>query len=103
MAKDGCHAVSREMSYELSQIQLGVSVKGGAEAMVHAARILISSKIELDDPNAIVKVDIMSAFNSARHDHVLPTCLDRTPVIAKLAFLVYSKSSSVIVSGHSIT
>ena len=46
---------------------------------------------------------MMNAFNSVRRDHVLQTCLDRTPEIAKLAFLAYSKPSSVIASGHSIT
>ena len=45
----------------------------------------------------------MNAFNSVRRDHVLQTCMDRTLEIAKLSFLVYSKPSSVIASGHSIT
>ena len=36
-------------------------------------------------------------------DHVLQTSLDRTPEITKLSFLAYSKLSSVIASGHSIT
>ena len=45
---------------------------------------------------------MMNAFNSVRHDHVLQTCLDRTPEIAKLSFLVYCKQSSVIASGYSI-
>ena len=45
----------------------------------------------------------MNAFNSVRRDHVLQTCLDRTPKIAKLSSLAYSKPSSVIASGHSIT
>ena len=45
----------------------------------------------------------MNAFNSVRRDHVLQTCLDRTPEIAKLSFLAYNKPSSVIASGHSIS
>ena len=44
-----------------------------------------------------------NAFDSVRHDQVLQTCLDHTPEIAKPVFLTYSKSSSVTVSGHSIT
>ena len=51
----------------------------------------------------IVKLDMMNAFNSVRRDHVLQTCLDRTPEIAKLSFLAYSKPSLVIASAHSIT
>ena len=98
----GCHAVSRAVSYELSSIQLGCSVIGGSEAAVYAARKFISNKIDRHDPKVIVKLYMKNAFNSDRRDHVSQICLDRTPEIAKLAFLAYSKSSSVIASGHSI-
>ena len=91
------------MSHELFPIQLGVSVKGGAEAAVHAVFKFIINNIDSNDPKIIVKLDTMNAFNSVRRDHVLQTCLDRTPVIDKLSFLAYSKPSSVIASGHSIT
>ena len=102
-AKVGCYAVSRAVSHELLPIQLGVSVKGGAEAAVHAVRTFITNNIDSSDHKVIVKLDMMNAFNSVRRDHVLQTCLDRTPEIAKLSFLAYSKPSSVIASGHSIT
>ena len=38
-----------------------------------------------------------------RSDHVLQTCLDSTPEIAKLSFIAYSKPSIVTASGHSMT
>ena len=44
-----------------------------------------------------------NAFNSVLRGHVLQTCLGRTPEIARLAFLAYSKSSSIIVFRHTIT
>ena len=99
-AKIGCYAVSRAVSHELLPIQLGVSVMGGAEAAVHAVRTFITNNIDSSDHKIIVKLDTM---NSVRRDHVLPTCLHRTPEIAKLSFLAYSKPSSVIASGHSTT
>ena len=102
-AKVGCYAVSRAVSHELLPIQLGVSVKGGAEAAVHAVRTFITNNIDSNDHKVIVKLDMMNAFNSVRRDHVLQTCLDRTSEIAKVSFLAYSKPSSVIASGHSIT
>ena len=102
-AKVWCYAVSRAVSHELLSIQLGVSVKGGAEAAVHAVRTFITTNIDSSDNKVIVKLDMMNAFNSVRRDHVLQTCLDRTPEIAKLSILAYSKTSSVIASGHSIT
>ena len=49
MAKVGLHTVSRTMLYESSTIQLGISVKGGAEVAVHAVCKSISNKIDLDD------------------------------------------------------
>ena len=102
-AKVGCYAVSRAMSHELLPIQLGVSVKGGAEAAVHVVRTFITNNIDSNDRKVIVKLDMMNAFNSVPRDHVLQTYLDRTPEIVKLSFLAYSKPSSVIASGHSIT
>ena len=56
-----------------------------------------------NDHEVIVKLHTMNAFNSVLRDHVLLTWLDRTPEIAKLSFLAYSKPLSVIASGHSIT
>ena len=102
-AKVGCFAVSRAVSHELLPIQLGVSVKGGAEAAVHAVRTFIANNIDSSDHIIIGKLDMMNAFNSVRRDHVLQTCLDRTPEIANLSILAFSKPLSVIDSGHSIT
>ena len=49
VAKAGCYAVSHAVSYELTPIQLGVSLKGEAEAAVHAVCIFITKKIDSDD------------------------------------------------------
>ena len=95
-AKVGCYAVSRPVLHELLPIQLGVSVKGRAEAAVHAVCTLITNNIDSSEHKIIVKLDMMNAFNSVRRDHVLQTCLYRTPMIARLSFLAYKKSSSVI-------
>ena len=91
------------MPCELSPIQRGCSVKGGAKAAVHAVHKFISKKIDSHEPKVIVKLDMKNAFNSVRRNHILLTCLDRTPEIAMLAFLAYSNSSSVIASSHPTT
>ena len=101
-AKAACYAVNRAVSHGLSPILLGVSLKGGAEAAGNTVRRFITNKVHSDDPNIIVKLDMMNAFNSVRRDHVLQTCLDRTPEIARLLFLAYSKPLSVISFYHSI-
>ena len=61
-ANVGCYAVSRAASHELLPIQLGVSVKGGAEATVHAVRIFITNNIDSNDHKVIVKLDMMNAL-----------------------------------------
>ena len=81
-AKVGFNAVSRAVSHELLPIQLGVSVKGGVQAAVHAVRTFITNNIDSNDHKVIVELDLMNAFNSVRRDHVLQTCLYRTPEIA---------------------
>ena len=45
-AKGGSYAASRAVSHELSPIQLGVSVKGGAEAAVHAVHTFITNNMD---------------------------------------------------------
>ena len=107
-AKAGFYAVSRVVSHDLLSIQLSVSVKGGAEAAVHAVRKFVTDNIDSNDQKIIVKLDMMHAFNSVRLDHVIQHAwtarrLDWTPEIAKISFLDYSKPSSDITSGHSIT
>ena len=62
--KAGCYAVSRAVSHELLPIQLGVSVKGEAEAAVHAVRKFITNNIDSNDYKIIVKLDMMNAFIS---------------------------------------
>src|SRR5277367_3649625 len=52
----------------LGQTQLGVGTKGGAEALVHAARRYLMS---MDGTRAFVKLDFTNAFNSIRHDAVM--------------------------------
>ena len=74
-AKVGCYAVSRAVSHELLPIQLGVSVKGGAEVAVHAVRTFITNNIDSNDHKVIVKLDMMNTFNSVRCDHVLALLL----------------------------
>ena len=63
-AKARCYAVSRAVSHELLPIQLGVPVKGDAEAAVHAIRRFITNNIDSDDHKIIVKLNMMNAFNS---------------------------------------
>ena len=54
-----CYTVSR--AYEVSPIQLGVSVKGGAKAAVNAVRKFITNKIDSDNNDVTVNFDMKNA------------------------------------------
>jgi len=74
----------------LSPLQLGVGTKGGAEAMVHAARRFLESKPE---DYALVKLDFTNAFNSIRRDSMLEAVAQRCPGLLPLALASYGSSS----------
>ena len=63
----------REM---LSPIQLGVGVKGGCEAAVHATRRFLLS---MPDSSVVAKLDFTNAFNSIRRDSMLETVTLHVP------------------------
>ena len=75
-AKIACRREMQLLGNELRPVQLGVGVSGGCEAAVHAVRCFSSNT---NSKNIIVKLDIKNAFNSIRRDHLLETCLKRTP------------------------
>ena len=56
--------------------QVGVDVSGGAEAVVHATRRLLSS---LPDNPVFVKLDFSNAFNSVRRDTILANVAVKMP------------------------
>ena len=66
----------------LAPSQLGVGTKGGAEAVVHAARRYLDA---MSEDRAFVKLDFTNAFNSIRRDSVFEavaaTCPDLLPYV----------------------
>ena len=68
--------VIKRRSEELQLTQVGVSVSGGAEAIVHATRRLLSS---LPDNHVFVKRDFSNAFNSVRRDTILANVAVKLP------------------------
>jgi len=51
----------------LALTQLGVGIRGGVEAIVHAARAFVTSASLL---HALVKLDFRNAFHSVRRDSI---------------------------------
>jgi hypothetical protein len=67
VAKVACR-IGTELCIDfLKPRQLGVGVKGGAEALAHGARRFVDS---LPDSHVFVKLDFANAFNSVRRDTI---------------------------------
>ena len=82
----------RSMLPELLPRQLGVGVRGGAEAIVHAARAFVSSTWPC---HALVKLDLVNAFNSVRRDSIFEVVANKIPEILPYVISSYETSSSL--------
>src|SRR6266516_129866 len=66
----------------LGPSQLGVGVKGGAEALVHSARMYVQ---RMDESRAFAKLDFQNAFNSVQRAAVFEAVAKHRPDL--LAFM----------------
>ena len=74
----------------LIPFQLGVGVRGGAEAAIHAARHYLETK---SDDRAFVKLDFTNAFNSIRRDCVLEAVARDFPDLLPYVLAAYGSPS----------
>ena len=68
VAKIANRVAVNKCSHYLTPRQLGVGVKGGCEAVVHAARAFL---ISCPAGSALLKIDFNNAFNTLRRDSML--------------------------------
>lgn len=87
-----CRWAADRLLPDLAPRQLGVGVRGGAEAIVHAARAFVSSASPC---HALVKLDLVNAFNSVRRDCIFEMVADRIPEILPFVVSAYETSSSL--------
>jgi len=66
---------------------LALGVPSGAEAAVHATRILVQN---LPQGHVVVKLDFSNAFNCIRRDSILDAVAANTPEIYRLIHAAYS-------------
>jgi hypothetical protein len=76
----------------LAPRQLGVGVKGGAEAIAHAARRYLAS---IDSDKVLVKLDFANAFNSIRRDAVLEAVALHIPEVLAFANSAYGSATKL--------
>jgi hypothetical protein len=98
-AKCANRAVIAERSEELRPFQVGVGVSGGAEAIVHAARRLVT---HLPDNHVIVKLDFTNAFNTVRRDLILDTVAEKIPQLYRFVHATYSCEAKLAYGSHTI-
>jgi hypothetical protein len=75
-----CSVYQDEMCEKLLPHQIGVAVPGGAEALVHAFRMMYKEHAQ-DDDFVILKVDFRNAFNMIRRDVFLSLVLEHFPAL----------------------
>ena len=92
-AKAAAYSVKNILKAKLFPFQLGVSVSGGAEAIVHSARSYCKSKMESSDPIAFLKIDFENAFNTIRRDTFLDTIRTEFPCLYPFLYQCYSDFS----------
>ena len=99
VAKCACTFASKQLSTYLAPYQLGVGVKGGAEAAAHAARRFISST---PSDSLLLKLDFSNAFNTLRRDSILEVVHRLSPEIYNFVHLAYHQKSILSFRGVTI-
>ena len=98
VAKVAGSKVRDEMIDLLAPIQLGYSVRGGAEAVVHAARLYMQDLKQ----KCVLKLDFRNAFNSLRRDKILQAVKSFAPNLLPLAHSAYLSPSLLFLDDKSI-
>ena len=90
VAKAACRIVSERCAAFLKPRQLGVGVKGGAEAVVHGARRYLDN---LSSSHVLVKLDFKNAFNSVRRDVLREAVVNHAPELLGYVDSAYGSST----------
>jgi hypothetical protein len=91
-AKVACRGVNDKCALLLKPRQLGVGVKGGAEALAHGARRYLDS---MPSDHVFVKLDFTNAFNSVRRDVVREEVAAHAPELLGYFDSAYGATSNL--------
>ena len=100
VAKIACKRVADDMAELLAPVQLGYGVRGGSEAAVHAARCFLSN---MEEHQAVVKLDFANAFNSIRRDCMLEAVEAFCPSLYSLVHSAYASPSDLLWEDRTIS
>lgn len=92
-AKIGCFKVRNSSAEYLGPRQMGVGIKKGAEAVIHATRIWVNSPINSN--KILAKIDFINAFNSTERDIMLTEIKKQVPDLYPFLRQCYSSPSTL--------
>jgi len=92
VAKVASRSVANRGAELLKPRQLGVGVKGGAEALAHGARRFVDC---MPDSFSFVKLDFANAFNTIRRDSMLEAVASQMPELLGYVNSAYGSSSNL--------
>jgi len=92
VAKVACRITAIKFADILKPKQLGVGVKGGAEALVHAARRFVDF---MPESHSFVKLDFVNAFNTLRRDCMIEAVSALAPELLGYVLSAYGSPSNL--------
>ena len=92
-----------DSAIHLAPHQLGVRVKGGAEAIIHAAGAIFHDNNIADDEKWVLQIDFENAFNLISREKMLEEVRRRCPKAAKWAETCYATPSHLFFGDHRIS
>ena len=100
-AKCAMSSVSQKMANYFCPIQMGVGIRDGAVATVHAAQSLIR-EYQSDRSLVLLKIDFANAFNTISRNYMLQAVRQHCPEIYTWVQFCYSDHSQLYVDGYDI-
>ena len=79
----------------LQSLQLGLGVKGGAEAIIHSTKTSYEKILTSTSSSGILQIDFCNAFNSITRSEMLKTVASSMPGIAAFTNSCYSQHSQL--------
>ena len=93
------NCLAKEANLEAKELfqslQLGVGVKGGAEAIIHSTKISYEKILTSSSSSGILQIDFSNAFNSIKRSEMLKAVANSVPGIAAFTNSCYSQHSQL--------
>ena len=93
------NCLAKEANLEATELfqnlQLGVGVKGGAEAIIHSTKISYEKILTSSSSSGILQIDFCNAFNSIKRSEMLNAVANSMPGIAAFTNSCYSQNSQL--------